>query len=143
MMPQELLPLRPLLTSEERAQSSKVQAAAVFHLLFIFGLLVAGTFLLTAGLVGVCLLAAAVFFGIASLRQNFRRDTYYAKLHATVTERLQDEVFLRFQVVPTRPVVLGQEANFVTIDNETVRGMVMLDSGEPRFALIQHPTQTG
>lgn len=138
MMPPELSQLQPLLTADERSRCFSYQFSSVAYLLAIFGLFIVGVFLLPTGLPGVYAIVCAFILALVGIRSSFRRDVYYAKLVETVTERLQDEVFLRFQVIPTRPIRLGREADFVTVDNETVRGVVTLAPGaEPRFAIVQ------
>ena len=138
MMPPELSQLQPLLTEDERSRCFGCQFASVAYLLAIFGLSIVGAFLLPTGLPGVYSIICAIILAIISIRSSFRRDVYYAKLTEAVTERLQDEVFLRFQVIPTRQIRLGREAQFVTVDNETMTGVVTLAPGaEPRFAIVQ------
>lgn len=137
MTPPELLQLQPLLTAEERSRCFGHQFTSVIYLLTIFGLSIVGVFLLPTGLPGVYAIACAIILALVSVRSSFRRDVFYAKLFETVTERLQDEVFLRFQVIPTRPIQLGREEQFVTVENETVTGVVELsEDGQPRLLSV-------
>lgn len=137
MMPPELSQLQPLLTEDERSRCFGYQFASVAYLLTIFGLFIVGVFLLPTGLPGMYAIVCAFILAIISIRSSFRRDVYYAKLTEAVTERLQDEVFLRFQVIPTRQIRLGREAQFVTVDNETMTGVVELGAdGHPRLLSV-------
>ena len=137
MAPPELLQLQPLLTAEERSRCFWYQLASVAYLLTVFGLSIIGVFLLPTGLPGFYAIACAIILALVSVRSSFQRDVFYAKLSETVTERLQDEVFLRFQVIPTRQIRLGREAQFVTVENETVTGVVELaEDGNPRFLSV-------
>lgn len=136
-MPPELSQLQPLLTEDERSRCFGYQFASVAYLLTIFGLFIVGVFLLPTGLPGMYAIVCAFILAIISIRSSFRRDVYYAKLTEAVTERLQDEVFLRFQVIPTRQIRLGREAQFVTVDNETMTGVVELGAdGHPRLLSV-------
>lgn len=138
MTPPELLQLQPLLTAEERSRCFGYQFTSVAYLLTIFGLFIVGVFLLPTGLPGVYAISCAIILALVSVRSSFRRDVFYAKLFETVTERLQDEVFLRFQVIPTRPIQLGREAQFVTVDNEMMTGVVELsEDGHPRLLSVR------
>lgn len=137
MTPPELLQLQPLLTAEERSRCFWYQLASVAYLLTVFGLFIIGVFLLPTGRPSAYAIACAIILALISARSSFRRDVYYAQLAETVTERLQDEIFLRFRVIPTRQIRLGREAQFVTVENETVTGVVELaEDGNPRFLSV-------
>lgn len=137
MMPPELSQLQPLLTEDERSRCFGYQFASVAYLLAIFGLFIVGVFLLPTGLPGVYAIVCAFILALVGVRSSFRCDVYYAKLTEAVTERLQDEVFLRFQVIPTRQIRLGREAQFVTVDNEMMTGVVEIGAdGHPRLLSV-------
>lgn len=138
MMPSELFALRTLFWSDERSRCSSHEFAVGTSFVVAVALFLVGVISLPSGLLSLFVLGGAVAMALYGLRASFRRDAYYRALFETVTERLQDEVFLRFQVVPARQIRVGDETDFVTVDNRTVRGIITLAERTPRFAVVQN-----
>lgn len=137
-MSPELYELRTLMTDVDRSAYRRSQRSA-------FGALLAavGSFLLipltlpVAAPLAVLATVSALVFGLLALRSARVRDNWEHDMVGTLTERLQDEVFLRYALIPTRPVRLGREDDFITVDNRTVRGAVTMDgTGDPRFLSV-------
>lgn len=113
----------------ERTAYAALIASAISFFLIPFTLPAATALAVLAG-------ASALVFGLLALRSSRVRDTWEYNMVGTLTERMQDEVFLRYSLIPTHPVVLDREADFVTVDNQTVRGAVSLHAGQPRFLAV-------
>jgi hypothetical protein len=139
-MTPELLTLRSLLTEDERVRFVSLQLGAGTLLVATFGAFIGAVFMVVVSVYAVGMFAASAILALLALRSATKRDMYDARLVARLTERLQDEVFLRYRVIPTREIRLGREADFVTLDDQTVRGTVQLDgSGTPQFLQVYAP----
>lgn len=133
-MPPELLSLQALLTPDERSRCLSQKLVTGAYLLSIVILFIAGVFLIPSGTPAWYAITGAVVLGLFAVRASFHRDSYYAELFEKATERLQDEVFLRYRLIPTRQVRLGHVADFVDLEDEPVRGVVTLSrEGTPQF----------
>jgi len=133
-MPHELLQLRTWLTTDERSRCLSQQLGVGAYLVSIVVLTIAGIFLIPSGIPAWYAFFGAIVLGLFAVRASFHRDSYYAELFDRATERLQDELFLRYRLIPTRQVRLGHVAEFVSLEDEPVRGVVTLSrEGMPQF----------
>lgn len=136
-MSPELYELRSLMTAEDRSGYRREQRTAFAALLASVGsFLLLPITLVTAVPLAVLSGVGALVFGLLALRSSKIRDIWEHRMVGTLTERLQDEVFLRYSLIPTRQVILGREDDFVDVDNATVRGVVTLNEGGPVFMSV-------
>ncbi len=141
-MDQTLLPYKSLLTSEEReihrnhitVAFSWMLATVLFFVLSVISLCFFNNSYIPAA-IGIVMTVWAV---VVTLRKSSAKDALEVQLHEDLRIRLQDEIFLRYKVFPSRPVTLNHEQMFYTWEEEPVKGMVYItDDGEPKFAEVR------
>jgi hypothetical protein len=140
-----LIPYRSLLTQAEERAVYRALAIAYSFMLLTAIFAVAAVLALGGVVVGGVPTLAAILLalasgscGLAAFRSGNRKDILQELLLLRLQERLSDELFLRYHVVPLQPLALSMAQAFGTEGGDEVWGRVtLLLSGEPEFAVVQ------
>lgn len=141
-MDQLLIPYKALLDEQERKELKHYLSVAYTYMGLAFGAFFLSVLLFcvsiataTSYIPAMASFICACFMVGYTLRKGSRKNEFESNLLNVAKERFQDEIFLRYGVIPTRSIRLNEEAKFVDVDNAERNGIAFFSkNGTPQFA---------